>query len=75
MTRCFGMLAVLLLRLDARMGTWQDVAGLAQHFDVPLDFVLDTLEQLVADGLVRATRDATSGEITAVMVAEAGACA
>lgn len=64
----FGMVALLLLRLDARMGTWEPAAGLARHFGVPLEAVRSTLEQLVADELVEVQRDRVSGEITQAMV-------
>lgn len=64
----FGMVALLLLRLDARMGTWEPAASLAQHFNVTEGYVCDTLEQLAADELVMVQRHQISGQITQAMV-------
>ncbi len=66
--RNFGMVALLLVRMDARMGLWQGVDDMAQHFNVSAGFVRQTLEQLLADELVRVQRDASSGEISHAMV-------
>lgn len=67
-----GLVALLLLRLDARMGRWEPVASLAGHFGVPAEVVADHLERLVASGLVRAERSDKSGAIVAAMVEPAG---
>lgn len=70
----FGVVALLLLRLDARMGRWEDVAELAAHLDVSPAFAREHLEQLLADGMVRVQRDGDSGEIVSAMIDGVAAC-
>jgi predicted ArsR family transcriptional regulator len=75
--RSFGISAVLLLRLQARVGQWVTVDELAAHFHLSAYTVRAHVEGLEAsgdvavqlvDGLIVSTRIAARG-------AEAGACA
>jgi hypothetical protein len=67
--------ACVLVRLDARMGTWVPVADLASHFACGRHFVCAHLEAMAADDLVQVHRDGSTGAITeaAVMRRQRGA--
>lgn len=64
----YGVIATLLIRLDARLGRWEAVADLAAHLGIADAGVCAHLEQLLADGLVRVERSDKSGAIVAAMV-------
>lgn len=66
----FGLTATLLIRLDARMGEWETVDALASHCGVTRDAVMQELEPLVANGLVRAHRHHNTGDIVSAMCCE-----
>lgn len=52
----FGVVAVILLRLDARPAEWITVLDLAQHLGCAPATVRTELEQLSANGLVKVDR-------------------
>lgn len=60
--------ACVLVRLDARMGTWVPVADLASHFACGRHFVCAQLEAMAADDLVQVHRDGSTGDITEAAV-------
>jgi len=60
--------ACVLVRLDARMGTWVPVADLASHFACGRHFVCAQLEAMAAGDLVQVHRDGCTGDITEAAV-------
>jgi hypothetical protein len=68
----YGVTAVLLLRLEARIGEWVAADDLASHFQLTLPYVLFNLEALADSGDVEVQR--TDGTIRrARIAARAGA--
>lgn len=70
----YGVTAVLLLRLEARIGEWVPADDLAAHFQLTLPYVLFNLEALAesgdvqverSDGTIRRARIATRAEARA----------
>lgn len=68
---CYGVTAVLLLRLQARTGEWVMAEDLAAHFQLTLPYVLFNLEALAesgdvevehSDGVIRRARIAARSE-------------
>ena len=58
MSQHFGIVAVILLRLDARPAEWVSVAALAGHLGTSEDTVRHELEHLNADRLITVRRAA-----------------
>lgn len=63
----YGLIAVLLLRLDAHFGEWVSVAALASHVGCPAQRLQPVLEQLAADG-----RDGVALHFEAGLLTQAG---
>ena len=63
-----ALLACVLARLDARVGTWVPVADLAQHFACRSVLVCAQLEAMEAAHLVDVHRDGCTGAITEATV-------
>jgi len=63
----YGVTAVLLVRLEARIGEWVAVEDLAAHFQLTLPYVLFNLEALAGSGDVEVQR--TDGTIRRARVA------
>jgi predicted ArsR family transcriptional regulator len=67
----YGVTAVLLVRLEARIGQWVAVDDLAEHFQLHERHVLINLEELAASGDVEVER--ADGEILRTRIAARGA--
>lgn len=65
--------AVILIRLDARVGEWVSVQELAEYLRLPAAEVRNQLELLVLDGLAAVERDA-AGNVQRAITAVEAAC-
>lgn len=64
----YGIVASLLLRLDARVGEFVAIDDLAAHFGMAAQAVREACEKLHADQLIRVDRNPRTGEIWRAMV-------
>ena len=62
--------AVILIRLDARVGTWVPIADLAAHCGLPVETVRQRVSELWQGGLAQAQWD-TAGDTTVMTAAMA----
>lgn len=67
-TCSYGVIASLLIRLDARLDEWHSVGDLAQHFGLQMATVREHLESMCHDGLVRVQRSDAGGQIIAALI-------
>jgi DNA-binding MarR family transcriptional regulator len=66
MSAAYGMLACVLIRVDARAGTWVSVQELARHLGCGSSLLCRHLQAMAEGGLVQVRRNATDHAIEAV---------